>query len=156
MKRRCHAPDIQFLLLPRLGLLLRLHSDHLLPHGPTDTSTNNARQLLTTHRVHHANDSGDEESQCNTRANEQPELNGDVLLLACWAAPVGDLAGVALSADGGRALATVAVLLRFILSLVQELALAVTGAVICELLARVLGVEKGWQDAANSAVALLC
>lgn len=129
--------------------------DNLLPRGPTDAGADDTRQLLATNRVHHADDSRDEERKHDTSSNEQPEGNRDVLLLTRGAGPVGYLAALALAYDGGLASAAVAVLLRLVLSLVQQLALAVAGAVLRDLLAGGERVEEGRQDAADGAVGLL-
>jgi hypothetical protein len=130
-------------------------TNDLLPRGPTDTSTDNTGQLLATNRVHHADDSRDEERKHDTGSNEQPEWNRDVLLLTRGAGPVGHLAALALAHDGRLASAAVTVLLRLVLGLVQELALAVAGAVLRDLLAGGERVEEGREDAANGAVGLL-
>ena len=133
-----------------------MYSSSCLAHpSPPLSRPRHVTYFLATNRVHHTNDSRDEESQHNAGTNKQPEGCGDILLLARRTSPVGDPAGVALTNNGGRASTAIAVLLGLVPGLVQKLALAVAGAVERCLLARGEGVEEGWQDAANGAVALL-
>ena len=74
---------------------------------PNDTSPNDARQVLGTHRKQHADRARDYGSEEDTHASEQDELTADVLLLARVSSPLHRLrsAIVVCAYDSVRALA---------------------------------------------------
>lgn len=77
----------------------------LLPRrGSRNTSSNNARQLLCSHAIHHPDNTHNEHRHRDAKHSEESELGADIFLLASCASPqVRLLASVLVGADDGAA-----------------------------------------------------
>jgi hypothetical protein len=142
------------LLLSSIGISEVHYIDSPLPlDGTADASTNDARELLATHRHDASNSEADQEDHANSEQSDEPECDTDILLLACRASPDSGLdLAVAPVFFGGGALAAVAVSVVSLggVAVVELLAaLAVSSAVAGGLLTLLLRGEAGGENTAQ-------
>ena len=142
------------LLLSSFGISEVHNVDNLLPlDGTADTGTDDAGQLLATHRHDASDGEAHQEDHTNGEQSNEPECHADILLLARGTTPDSglDLAVTPILLSGG-ALAAVAVSVVSLggVTVVELLAaLAVSSAVAGGLLALLLRGEAGGQNAAQ-------